>query len=254
MLENKIDNKNVVDFLGIRVNNLYSYEILNHVEKCIKRRKPCHVVGLNVDQALKVIENDYSHQIFDSAEIVFTDGKPIIWMSKYLKQPIKERIAGPDLMDLLCEQAAKNGHKIFILGCAEGVAAKAAEVLKNKYKGLECVGTYSPPYGFEKKQDEINKINLILKESGADELFVGMGSPKQDIFIYENMNKYDIPVSFSMGAAIDFIGGNIKRAPRWMSSIGLEWLHRMLQDPKRLVKRYLIDDIKIIKYLFKYQK
>jgi len=94
----------------------------------------------------------------------------------------------------------------------------------------------------------------MLKNSGADQLFVGMGSPKQDIFIYENMEKYQIPVSYSMGAAIDFIGGSVQRAPKWMSDHGLEWLHRMLQNPKRLVKRYLVDDMKIFKYYRKFKK
>lgn len=94
----------------------------------------------------------------------------------------------------------------------------------------------------------------MLKESGADQLFVGMGSPKQDIFIYENMEKYQIPVSYSMGAAIDFIGGSVKRAPKWMSDVGLEWFHRMMQNPKRLVKRYLVDDRKILKYYRKFRK
>ena len=100
----------------------------------------------------------------------------------------------------------------------------------------------------------MEKIITMLRESHADQLFVGMGSPKQDIFIYENMEKYQIPVSYSMGAAIDFIGGSVKRAPKWMSDIGLEWFHRMIQNPKRLVKRYLVDDRRILKYYREFKK
>lgn len=249
-----IDNKKVIDFLGIRINNMSAEEILNHIDYCIERKTPCHVVGVNVDQALRVIEDKYSHEIFDNAEIVFTDGKPIIWMAERLKRPIAEKVSGPDLMLLLCERAAKKKHKIFILGCAEGVAAQAAKNLEKAYPGLQCVGTYSPPFGFEKDKEEMNKIVNMLKDSGADQLFVGMGSPKQDVFIYENMHKYRIPVSYSMGAAVDFIGGSVKRAPKWMSDHGLEWLHRMLQNPKRLVKRYLVDDMRIFKYYREFKK
>lgn len=249
-----IDNKKVIDFLGIRINNMSAEEILNHIDYCIERKTPCHVVGVNVDQALRVIEDKYSHEIFDNAEIVFTDGKPIIWMAERLKRPIVEKVSGPDLMLLLCERAAKKKHKIFILGCAEGVAAQAAKNLEKAYPGLQCVGTYSPPFGFEKDKEEMNKIVNMLKDSGADQLFVGMGSPKQDVFIYENMHKYRIPVSYSMGAAVDFIGGSVKRAPKWMSDHGLEWLHRMLQNPKRLVKRYLVDDMRIFKYYREFKK
>ena len=249
-----INNTTVIDFLGIRLNNMTAREILDHVDYCIERRSPCQIVGVNVDQAIRVIEDKYSHEIFDNAEIVFTDGKPIIWMAKWLKRPIVEKVSGPDLMLLLCERAAQKHYKIFLLGCAEGVAAAAAEKLEKMYPGLRCVGTYSPPFGFEKDNKEMEKIVNMLKESNADQLFVGMGSPKQDIFIYENMNRYQIPVSYSMGAAIDFIGGSVKRAPKWMSDIGLEWFHRMLQNPKRLIKRYLVEDRRILKYYKDFKK
>ena len=251
---NKVDNLKIIDFLGIRINNMKSQEILEHVDFCINRRTPCQIVGVNVDQAIRVIEEDYSREIFNNAEIVFTDGKPIIWMAKWLKRPIVEKISGPDLMMLLCERAAMKNYKVFLLGAGPGVAENAAKNLADKYTGFNCVGTYSPPFGFEKNPDEMKKIINMLKESGADQLFVGMGSPKQDIFIYENMNKYQIPVSYSMGAAIDFIGGSVKRAPKWMSNMGLEWFHRMLQNPKRLIKRYLVDDMKIIKYYREFRK
>lgn len=249
-----VDNKKVINFLGIRINNMTAAEILDHVDLCIKRKTPCQIVGVNVDQAIRVIENSYSYDIFENAEIVFTDGKPIVWMSKWLKRPIIEKVSGPDLMLLLCERAAQKHYKIFLLGCAEGVAANAAKELEETYPGLQCVGTYSPPFGFEKDPVELNRIVTMLKNSDADQLFVGMGSPKQDIFIYENMNRYQIPVSFSMGAAIDFIGGSVKRAPKWMSDCGLEWFHRMMQNPKRLAKRYLIDDFKILKYYREFKK
>lgn len=250
----EIDNEKVINFLGIRLNNMTSTEILDHVDFCVERKTPCQIVGINVDQALRVIEDTYSKEIFDNAELVFTDGKPIIWMAEWLKRPIVEKVSGPDLMLMLCERAAEKKYKIFLLGAGEGVAAKAAEKLEADYPGLECVGTYSPPFGFEKDEVEMQKIIEMLKNSGADQLFVGMGSPKQDIFIYENMEKYQIPVSYSMGAAIDFLGGSVQRAPKWMSDHGLEWLHRMLQNPKRLVKRYLVDDMKIFRYYSKFKK
>ena len=249
----KIDNKKVVDFLGIRIDNLCSEEILDHIDYCIERRTPCQIVGVNVDQALRVLEDSYSKEIFDHAELVFTDGKPIIWMAKWLKRPIVEKVSGPDLMLLICERAAKKQQKIFLLGAGPGVAKKAGENLMNAYPGLQCVGTYSPPFGFEKDPVELSKIITMLRKSEADHLFVGMGSPKQDIFIYENMDKYRIPVSYSMGAALDFLGGGAKRAPKWMSNHGLEWFHRMMGNPKRLAKRYW-DDRRIFKYFRQFKK
>lgn len=110
-----IDNKKVIDFLGIRLNNMTTNEILDHVDYCVERRTPCQIVGVNVDQALRVIEDKYSGEIFKNAEIIFTDGKPIIWMAKWLKRPIVEKVSGPDIMLKLCERAAQKGYKIFLL-------------------------------------------------------------------------------------------------------------------------------------------
>ncbi len=249
-----IDNKRVIDFLGIRLNNMSETEILDYVDYCVERRTPCQIVGVNVDQALRVIEDTYSNKIFHDAELVFIDGKPIVWMAKWLKRPICEKVSGPDLMLKLCKRAAKKGHKIFLLGARPSVVSQAAKNLEKDYPGLQCVGTYSPPFGFEKDPVEMDKIITMLRDSGADQLFVGMGSPKQDIFIYENMYKYQIPVSYSMGAALDFLGGGAKRAPKWMSDYGLEWFHRFLQNPERLYKRYFVNDRRILKYFFDFRK
>lgn len=250
----QIDNVKVIDFIGIRLNNMSSEEILNHVDYCVERKIPCQIVGINVDQAVRVLEDKKSYKIFQDAELVFTDGQPIVWMAKKMKRPIVEKVSGPDLMLKLCERAAQKQYKVFILGAGPNVAKQAAINLQKMYPNFQCVGTYSPPFGFEKDPQEMKKIITMLKESGADELFVGMGSPKQDVFIYENMNEYGIAVSFSMGAAIDFIAGNVKRAPKWMSDHGLEWFHRFLQNPKRLYRRYFIDDRKILKYYREFVK
>lgn len=248
-----IDNKKVINFLGIRLNNMTTEEILDHIDYCVERRTPCQIVGVNVDQALRAIEDKYSNEIFKNAEIVFTDGKPIVWIARWLKTPIIEKVSGPDLMPLICERAAKKNEKIFLLGAGPGVASRAAEYLTASYPGLQCVGTYSPPLGFEKDKQEMERIITTLKNSGADHLFVGMGSPKQDVFIYENMERYQIPVSYSMGAALDFLGGSAKRAPKWMSDHGLEWFHRMMGNPKRLAKRYW-NDKRIFRYFIKFKR
>ena len=234
------DNR-TIDFLGARINNYSLEELEEHIFKLVETKTPSHVVGVNVDQVLKINKDRYSKEIFDNATIVFTDGKPIMWMAGWLGTPIIERTTGPDLMLELCKGAALKGYRVFLLGAGPGVAKMAADKLRNQVPSLIVTGTYSPPFGFEKDDMELNKINEMLRASCSDRLFVGMGSPKQDIFIYENKDKYNIPVSFSMGAAIDFIAGNVKRAPRWMIAIGLEWFYRVLQDPRRLWKRYFID-------------
>ena len=245
---------NRMRFMNTYVDNVTEEEAIRHIEECIKDRKIGFVVTPNVDQIVMMEKNLYFREICDNAELSVVDGHPLLWIAKWYKRPIKEKICGSDLMPHLCRIAAKKGYKIFLLGAAEGIAAKAADILKEQNPGLIIAGTYSPPFGFEKDQEELDKINRILKESEADMLFVGMGAPKQSVFIYENMDKYQIPMSFCVGATIDFIAGEQTRAPRWMTDHGLEWLYRLFKEPKRMFKRYIVNDTKIIGLAWKYRK
>ena len=134
------------------------------------------------------------------------------------------------------------------------MAAKAALNLQRKYPGLNIAGTYSPPLGFEKDFHELKRMDQMLLDSKADMLFVGMGVPKQDIFIFEHMNNYKVPMSFSIGATIDFEAGVQKRAPKWINKIGMEWLYRLVSNPRRMFRRYVIEDLKIFGLAWKYRK
>ena len=134
------------------------------------------------------------------------------------------------------------------------MAKRAAENLTNKFSGLQVVGTYSPPIGFERNPEEIDKIKLMIRDSKPDMLIVGLGCPKQEKFMYHYCKELGVPISFGLGASFDFEAGKIKRAPRWMANHGLEWLFRITQDPKRLAKRYLLDDMKIMGMIIKYRK
>ena len=245
---------NRMRFMNSYIDNVTKEEAIAHIEECINTRKIGHIITPNVDQVIRIESDKYFKEIYENAELLLADGTPLVWISRWYKKPIKEKICGSDLVPDLCKLAAQNGYLIFLLGSAEGVAAKAAENLKKNNPGLRVAGVYSPPYGFEKDKNEIDKINKMLFNSKADMLFVGMGVPKQDIFIYENMNKYQIPMSFSIGATIDFEAGIQKRAPKWVNHIGMEWLYRLAHDPKRMFKRYIIDDMKIFKLAWRYKK
>ena len=245
---------NRMRFMNSYIDNVTKEEAIAHIEECINTRKIGHIITPNVDQVIRIESDKYFKEIYENAELLLADGTPLVWISRWYKKPIKEKICGSDLVPDLCKLAAQKGYLIFLLGSAEGVAAKAAENLKKNNPGLRVAGVYSPPYGFEKDKNEIDKINKMLFNSKADMLFVGMGVPKQDIFIYENMNKYQIPMSFSIGATIDFEAGIQKRSPKWVNHIGMEWLYRLAHDPKRMFKRYIIDDMKIFKLAWRYKK
>lgn len=245
---------NRMKFMNTYIDNCTRDEAINYIEDCIKKRKIGHVITPNVDQIVRIEKDPYFSKICENAELLLVDGTPLMWIAKWYGTPIKEKICGSDLVPKLCEIAAQKGYKVFLLGAAEGVAAKAAVNLQKKYPGLNVVGTYSPPFGFEKDQEELSRMDRMLYESKADMLFVGLGVPKQDIFIYEHMNNYQIPMSFSIGATIDFEAGIQKRAPKWINKMGLEWFYRLISDPKRMFQRYIINDSEIFQLAWKYRK
>lgn len=243
-----------ITFLNTEIDNLTMSEAIGEIDKLVINRKPSYVVTPNVDHIVKLEKDEEFKEVYKNADLILTDGMPLIWISKMKSTPIKEKVSGSDLFPEVCELAAKKGHKIFLLGAAEGVAAKAAKNLKKKYTGLNIVGTYSPSYGFEKKEDEIKKIIKIINEVKPDILAVGLGAPKQEKFLYKYKDKLNVPVSLAIGASIDFEAGNIERAPVFMQKCGLEWFYRLCKEPKRMFKRYIIDDMKILGLILKYRR
>lgn len=238
-----------IKFLNTEIDNLTMPEAIMEIDDLIIKGRCSYVVTPNVDHIVKLEKDEELKEVYKNADLILTDGMPLIWISKFKSTPIKEKVSGSDLFPKVCELAAEKSYRIFLLGAAEGVAAKAAENLEEKFKGLDIVGTYSPSYGFEKKEDEIQRIIKIINEAKPHILAVGLGTPKQEKFIYKFKDKLNVPISLAIGASIDFEAGNIKRAPKWMQKIGLEWLYRLCKEPRRMYRRYLIDSFKIIRII-----
>ena len=243
-----------INFLNTYVDNLTMQEAVDKAEQLIAQDGCSYVVTPNLDHIVILEDDQEFAEVYSNADLVLADGKPLIWISKLLKNPIKEKISGSDFFPHMCEMCANKGFSIFILGAAEGVAEKAAENLCKKYQGLKIVGTYSPPFGFEKNENELKVIESLIRNARPDVLAVSLGSPKGEKFIYKHLKEYGVSLGISIGATIDFEAGNVKRAPKWMADSGLEWLFRITQDPNRLVKRYWNDAIKIIPIIRKYRK
>lgn len=241
-----------IKFMNTNIDNLTMAETLHEIDKLIQKKNCSYVVTPNVDHIVRLEKDEELQKVYKNASLILTDGKPLIWISKWYKTPIKEKISGSDLFPRVCQLAANKNYTMYLLGAAEGVADTAARNLMKKYPGLNIVGTYSPPFGFEKNEQEMNKIKAQIHDVHPDILIVGLGCPKQEKFMYYHCKELGVPISFGLGASIDFEAGNIKRAPKWMSNHGLEWLYRITQDPKRLAKRYLVDDMKIFSLAIRY--
>lgn len=241
-------------FLNTYVNNLSMKDCLEVIDSLVSQDKKSYTVAVNVDVIVKIEDDPYLKKIIDNAELVLVDGKPLQWIAKYQGNPIKEKISGSDLVPLLLKQASDKGQSVFIIGGKDGIAQKAKSNIEKSNPKIKIVGTYAPPLGFEKDQKELDKINVMISDCHPDILIACFGCPKQEKWIYENYLKYEAKLSVCAGATVDFLAGNVKRAPKWISNIGFEWFYRFLQEPKRLFRRYFVDDVRILKLVRKYRK
>lgn len=239
--------------LNTYVDNMDMDGAVRMIEGFIAEKKRAYVVPVNVDVIMKIEQDRHLKKVVDEADMVLVDGKPLVWIANLCKKPVKAKVSGSDLVPSLCGMCLQKGYTLFIMGGREGVAERAKARLEKRLPGIQIKGTYAPPLGFEKDQDEIKKANSIISAAHPDLLIVCLGCPKQEKWIYENYQKYDALVSVCAGATVDFLAGDVKRAPKWMSAYGLEWFYRFLQEPRRLFKRYFIDDIKILGLVLKYR-
>ena len=162
---------------------------------------------------------------------------PIVRAARRRPKPLPERVAGSDLIFHVCDLAARKGHRLFFLGAPEGVAEEAAEKLKARYPELQVVGTECPPFR-KLTDDEHSQLIDRIRDAKPDVLFVAFGQPKGERWIFENHRRLGIPVSVQVGASLEFAAGRFARAPRWMQKTGLEWVFRLMQEPRRLFSRY----------------
>ena len=231
-----------VTLFNMPINNLTLPETLTAMADHIDAGEQGYVVTPNVDHAVEFAHNELFRQAYQDAAFVLADGVPILWAGKLFGKPIKEKISGSDLLYWLSEYAAEKGYSVFLLGAAEGVGVEAGRILEEKYPGLKVAGVYSPPLGFEKDPEENQKAIDLIRESGADICFTALGAPKQDLWNWRYHKETGAKICLGIGASLDFVAGRVKRAPVWMQRVGLEWTWRIMQEPVRMGKRYLIRD------------
>lgn len=227
---------------GIKIDNVSMAEALKAIEELVAARKPCYVTSPNVDILIRYRRDREFARYYDEDALCLADGVPIMWAANFLGTPLKEKISGSDLVPKVCELANRKGYKIFFMGGRPGAADAAKAKLLETLKDIKIVGTYAPPFGFERDAAELQKIADMVKAAKPDILFVGLGAPKQELWIKRYHEELGVPVSMGVGVTFEFIAGIVKRAPVWMQNIGLEWFWRLCMEPGRLWKRYLIDD------------
>lgn len=221
------------NYLGVDVCRMNMQEVLGEIDRIIEVGKPSFVVAINPEKIMKAQEDESLMELLNSAAIQIPDGVGVLLASKFRGGSIRERVTGIELMENICKRASEMNYRVFLLGAKPGVAEGAAEILRERYRGINIVGIRD---GYFKDENEVKED---IKNSGADVLFVAMGSPKQEYWITGNMEELGVPLCMGVGGSYDVICGNINRAPKWMCSMGLEWLYRLIKEPWRY-KRMMV--------------
>lgn len=237
-----------IDLLNMNETVSIIFEWLKHVDSHCK-----FVVTPNVDHIVKVQTDIGLQDAYQKAALVVTDGKPVVWAANLLGIDIPGTVPGSDLVPAIFDYAQTNNTpiKVYLLGAMPGVAVRAKAAIQQQWPVVNVVGTLSPDFGFDTSESQSTAICNMVNASGAELLVLGLGAPKQELWIAQYAPQLSVKSALCVGATIDFLAGEKSRAPMWMRNIGLEWLHRMLSEPKRLAKRYLIDLIVFPKLIFK---
>ncbi|MBU1667545.1 WecB/TagA/CpsF family glycosyltransferase [bacterium] len=239
--------KNRINILNCPIDKVTMEETLNTIDKSIQNRTNLHHVVVN---AAKMVHMQKDKELYDSvvsSDIINADGQAVVWASKFLGQPLPQRVSGIDLMQNLVKLAYEKQYKVFFFGAKEEVVKGVVDKYTDMYNSNIIAG-YRNGY-FDKNDEQV--IAKQISESKADILFVAISSPTKEIFLNSYKDIIDTPFIMGVGGSFDVVAGKVKRAPLWMQKYGLEWFYRFLQEPRRMWKRYLVTNSLFIWYVMR---
>ena len=237
-----------VDLGGVLIDRVDGDAAVDRIRGFLQSGKLNQIVTVNLDfVAISRRDADF-RETLNAAELAVADGMPLVWASRLGDAPVPRRLTGVELVDECCRVAVETGTSVFLLGAAPGVADNAADKLRARFPGLRVAGVYAPPFG-PLTPEENERILQRIKAAQPDFLFVALGAPQQDVWIRNNRDRLDVPVCMGVGCVLDLLAGIVSRAPAWMQRTGLEWLFRLGQEPSRLWRRYILDDVPALFWL-----
>jgi N-acetylglucosaminyldiphosphoundecaprenol N-acetyl-beta-D-mannosaminyltransferase len=233
--------------LGVRVDAVQIPDVVAQMEAWIRERAACHFVAVTGMHGVTEARHDPGFkEILNAADMVVPDGMPLVWLARWRGYALKRRVYGPELMETFCRETGSR-YRHFLYGGSPGAPELLARILADQL-GVRVVGTYSPPFR-PLTLAESEEVATLINRAAPDVLWVGLGTPKQEQWMYERRNTLRVPVMLGVGAAFDLNSGRVRQAPRWIREHGLEWLFRLLMEPRRLWKRYLLYGSKFISYV-----
>ncbi len=234
-----------VDVLGVPVSATTMDKALDRVEGWVRSREPHYVTFTGVHGVMECQTDPELARIHSDAGMVSPDGMPLVWASRFAGVDDTTRVYGPDFMLAMAERAAAAGYTSFFYGGNDGIADQLAESLAERFPGFRSVGTYCPPFR-PLTDNEVDEVVTTIKAAGPDLVWVGLSTPKQERWMADFVERLDGPVLLGVGAAYDIHTGNLSQAPRWMQRNGLEWFYRLVVEPKRLWRRYLVNNPRFV--------
>jgi len=237
--------------LGVPVDAVQMRDVIERMERWIFQRDASrHIAVTNAHGVVESLHDGGFKQALESADMVVADGMPLAWLGRRNGFEMPHHLCGPDLFVTFCRETYARGYRHYLYGGAPGATEALAEVLRRKFPGVRIAGMCSPPFR-PLKPGEDQQVVEMINRSGADVVWVGLGCPKQERWMYEHRDRLTVPVVVGVGSAFDLLGGRLPRAPRVMSLLGLEWLYRFLREPGRLLRRTLISHSSFVYYCFR---
>ena len=239
-----------IDLLRLRLARIDSVGLVEAVVRAIREQRGGWIITANVDHLLRHHSNPEIAAINDQADLVVADGMPLLWAARLQGTPLPGRVAGSDLVWTLAQHAARDGLSLYLLGGAPGVAERAARRFRERWPDLRVAGFSSPLVSEVPTADELAQLRAVLAEAKPDLIYVAFGAPKQERVIAALRPALPNAWWIGVGISLGFVAGNPRRAPVWMQGLGLEWFHRLLQEPRRLARRYFLEDLPFTFRLF----
>lgn len=228
-----------IELMGCQVDNLSLEETLQAIEAFIGSGRPHQHVVVNVDKLVKASKDEQLRRIINDCALINADGMPVVWASRILGKPLKERVAGVDLFEALMKRSAQRGWRVYLLGARQEVVSQVKETFESLLPGLQVAGYRN---GYWEPHEEGEVVEDIVR-ARADILFVAISSPKKEQFLGAYQERMRVPFAMGVGGSFDVASGRLKRAPNWMRRLGFEWFFRFLQEPRRMFRRYFIEDM-----------
>jgi len=246
--ELSVKTSETVALFGLPITKVNMAGAVARIEEYILSGKTHQIATANLDFARNALRDPFLHRIICGCSMVLPDGAPILWASRMFSAPLEERVTGVDLIPELARLSQEKGYGIYLLGSSEESSQAAAEALARLHPGVNLVGRYSPPMAPLQAMDH-EEIVRRIREARPQIVLVGFGNPKQEIWIYRHKDRLPPAVMIGVGGALDMIAGKLRRAPRWVRRLHMEWLFRLGQEPQRLLPRYLRDGIALLTHL-----